>query len=298
MKQISAKVELWAQGQDDESHIARCARVCYASQATGTDTALIQSLVNRKHLSMFRHSTYYFYLPKGHKMSAGIILYLQSNPYCGCVRITSRKRKDKDIASPVFLALNGQFVLELERLCHRLSEYSVSEAYYIRMAKELPTAWRQAVLMTVRVTVCCTTQISTSRELNRKSPNAIAEQSTRYVNFNKHGGQICICEPEGFRRLPRKHQWAMRLAWWVAEKSYLYLTRHGMQPQHARGVLPLETATKVVYTYSCKEWHDIFDLRLRGTTGAPHPDAKELCQLILIEMKAFIPFLAEGIIDV
>lgn len=42
----------------------------------------------------------------------------------------------------------------------------------------------------MRYTFCIVTQISTSRELNRVSPNNIAEQSTRYVYENN-----TICRP-------------------------------------------------------------------------------------------------------
>lgn len=40
----------------------------------------------------------------------------------------------------------------------------------------------------MRYTFCVDTQISTSRELNRVSPNSIAEKSTRYVYED---GSIC-----------------------------------------------------------------------------------------------------------
>lgn len=40
----------------------------------------------------------------------------------------------------------------------------------------------------MRYTFCVDTQISTSRELNRVSPNSIAEMSTRYVYKD---GSIC-----------------------------------------------------------------------------------------------------------
>ena len=61
----------------------------------------------------------------------------------------------------------------------------------------------------------------------------------------------------------------------------------GMQRQDARGVLPLDTATKCVYTYSIDEWRNIIDLRYYGTTGAPHPNAKIIAGMIreqLIEL--------------
>ena len=46
----------------------------------------------------------------------------------------------------------------------------------------------------------------------------------------------------------------------------------GMHRQDARGVLPLDTATRCIYTYSVREWRHIIDLRYYGTTGTPHPN--------------------------
>lgn len=51
----------------------------------------------------------------------------------------------------------------------------------------------------MRYTFCVDTQISTSRELNRVSPNSIAEMSTRYVY--KDGS---ICRPHWISQNRRK----------------------------------------------------------------------------------------------
>lgn len=56
MKIIEPKVELWQQGDDSKSHVARCARVCYGRE-TGNDEATIKRLINDEHWSMFRHET-------------------------------------------------------------------------------------------------------------------------------------------------------------------------------------------------------------------------------------------------
>lgn len=137
-----------------------------------------------------------------------------------------------------------------------------------------------------RLTFCITTQISTSRELNRVSPNNIAERSTRFCSAM---GGLAICRP-----------------WWIkspiedavsalsyynlaceAEKTYRNLLLRGMKPEDARGVLPLDTATKVIYTYSIKEWQHILDLRYYGTTGKPHPNAKLITGEIREEINKF-----------
>ena len=45
-------------------------------------------------------------------------------------------------------------------------------------------------------------------------------------------------------------------------------------------MLPLCTATTVVYTYSIEEWIKILLLRYYGVTGAPHPNAKIIANRI------------------
>ena len=53
-----------------------------------------------------------------------------------------------------------------------------------------------------------------------------------------------------------------------------------MKPQDARGVLPLDTATVCIYTYSYNEWRHIIDLRYYSTTGAAHPNAVIIAGMI------------------
>lgn len=56
-------------------------------------------------------------------------------------------------------------------------------------------------------------------------------------------------------------------------------------PQQARAVLPNALKTELVMTGFASDWNHFFDLRARGTTGAPHPQAKELAEPL---MKEFI----------
>jgi len=58
------------------------------------------------------------------------------------------------------------------------------------------------------------------------------------------------------------------------------MLRAGMKAEDARGSLPLDTATRVVYTYNVYEWRHIMALRLTGETGRPHPNAKITAQQI------------------
>ena len=137
----------------------------------------------------------------------------------------------------------------------------------------------------IRMTMVVTTQISTSRELNRTSPNSIAEQSTRYCNLEKRGG-VQIGRPHWYVEGSLWQRMIYGFVCRVCEWGYNRLLKSGLKPQDARGVLPLDTYTVVAYTYTLADWSHILDLRYHGTTGKPHPNAKiigEKIRNIIIE---------------
>lgn len=67
------------------------------------------------------------------------------------------------------------------------------------------------------------------------------------------------------------------------EKAYNSLISSGWTPQQARAILPNSLKTELVMTGFVDDWNHFFDLRARGTTGAPHPQAKELAEPLLTE---------------
>ena len=129
----------------------------------------------------------------------------------------------------------------------------------------------------MRYTFKVVTQISTSRELNRVSPNNISEQSTRYVNLSKKGGAICqphwlndkavevFYKTERYSTERRENLSFKEFAYLMTCEDdfrvYNKLLEDGMLPEDARGVLPIDTATVCAYTYSISQWRDIIDLR-------------------------------------
>ena len=137
----------------------------------------------------------------------------------------------------------------------------------------------------MRYTFCVDTQISTSRELNRVSPNSIAEMSTRYVYED---GSICRpywLNKELIKQYEEEPIVDMTSTVYLDScndsfKRYKFLIESGMHRQDARGVLPLDTATRCIYTYSVDEWRHILDLRYYGTTGKPHPNARLIAGMI------------------
>ena len=278
MKLIEPKVELWSEENiSPESHIAHCARVCYGREYKEpnqeADKKMVEGLIKRGHLSMLRHSSVYYRFPYK--------LYLPE-------RFKS-EYVNKVIADneAVYTSTNRQFIRE--RVPIEYDSYTPSEFLKKKCQKE------SKLFSIFRLTFCITTQDAIAKELNRKSPNAIAERSTRYCNF-KEG--IEICKPWWWTAktgnlsvldimcLPTKESIAA-FSWKFAEDGYIGLLDKDMKPEDARDVLPKALATKVIYTYSVKEWEDILALRLYDKTGPAHPDVHIVMQMVKDQINEF-----------
>ena len=67
----------------------------------------------------------------------------------------------------------------------------------------------------------------------------------------------------------------------ASEYSYNNLIRLGWQPQQARTVLPCAINSPLIKTAFVSDWCHFFNLRALGTTGKPHPQAKELAEPLM-----------------
>lgn len=303
MKIVRPKVELWTP-EDNISHVARCARVCYAAKTGRDDKLLCDDLIKSNHISMLRHDSYYYIMSK----FTSACKYIVEN-FTECPYIEFESYKDK-----FYVATNGQFILDHPDTADILQEYEVNRKHFVET---------EIGHKLMRYTFNVITQVSTSRELNRVSPNNIAEQSTRYCNYSRgrFEGECAICQPHWFDFMQKevvyykfedgkchyikiddgewhpydntavvlhKYRQPMLQRYLLDNDSscraYLAQIADGMEPQDARGELPLDLATEVVYTYSIKEWRHILDLRYYGKTGKPHPNAKIIAGMIKDEL--------------
>lgn len=270
MKIIEPKVELWQQGDDSKAHVARCARVCYGRE-TGNDEATIKRLINDEHWSMFRHGTYYMIANDSDKTLETIIIN-----YANTIGFSYHYEKHV-----YYITVNGNWVLDHKTQFGYLSKYIIPIEDFCNT---------EIGFHMMRYTFCVDTQISTSRELNRVSPNNIAEKSTRYVYED---GNICrphwMTKDEADRFNKDWFDIGTKTSFYLkscnnAFADYKFLIESGMHRQDARGVLPLDTATRCIYTYSTKEWFDIIKKRVYNTTGKAHPNATIICKLIEQEL--------------
>ena len=269
MELIEPEVELLSElGITPESHIARCARVCYGREYKEpnqeADKKLAEGLINRGHLSMLRHASMYLSHTEDIFRIATHIAnscYWNYDVLRGYASTNLQEFMQSGVGKETVTVIDNKQFLE-------------------------DCAKHPGLFELYRLTFCITTQISTSRELNRVSPNNIAERSTRFCSAK---GGLAICRP-----------------WWIkspiedavsalsyynlaceAEKTYMTLLLRGMKPENARGVLPLDTATKVIYTYSVQEWQHILDLRLYDKTGKAHPNCHVVMQMVKDQINQF-----------
>lgn len=281
MKIIEPSVEFIPQ-KDAKHHVATCARVCYGKE-TGNDDVTINTLINKHHFSMFRHESVYV-IGKYNNVLGEILFEFNRCPYIDYV-ITEKSDNGK-----IYISTNGNFIIDLNHLSEWNFRYKVL-LKYIDNNKVEPEEFINTEIgfNLARYTFKVTTQISTSRELNRVSPNSIAEKSTRYVYED---GTLCrphwmtINEANEFNN---NHQAGMT----TIGRNYInsciqsfgtykdLIEINGLNRQDARGVLPLDTATKCVYTYSIDEWRHIIKLR---TDKAAHPNAKIIASMIRNEL--------------
>lgn len=287
MKFIEPQVEWWQQ-RTLAQHIAREGRICYKAKGKQPEEGMteeeVETFIKKRdeercrgfwesgHRSMYRHGTIYFFMSNEKGLPNYIWAYLPASPYIDYV---TKNHK-------VWISANMQFLLENKNLMDALIPYSVSEDEFIEKAQKYEC---EDAFSIIRMTLVVTTQISTSRELNRTSPNSIAEQSTRYCNLEKNGG-VQIARPHWHIDGTRWQRIVYGFVCRVCEWGYNRLLKSGLKPQDARGVLPLDTYTVVAYTYTIADWSHIFDLRYHGKTGTPHPNAKiigEKIRNIIIE---------------
>lgn len=284
MKIIEPSVEVIEQnGLDMTNHIANIARVCYGkdevagiSPSTGGDSKdkeLIDRLIKSKHNSVFRHWVHYFIAPVDRINVVGFYNVWQLSPY---VRIGHDKTN-------FYISFNHNFAIDHKNYYNNLKQYEVPYEQFSNTELGYFLCW---------ITVRCVTQISTSREFNRVSPNSIIERSTRYCYEDgdivrphwitkKEADYININDSLSSEWIYNNKR-LYKYIWACIESfvNYKELVLLGLPKQDARGVLPLDTKTVVYYTYPYDIWKHIIALRYYGTTGAPHGNAKVLAGLI------------------
>lgn len=175
------------------------------------------------------------------------------------------------------------------RVCYK-TEYKINEYSAENFVKSLVDRGHEAMLEHASLTVRFIVDRGVSHELVRHRLASFAQESTRYCNYAKDqfGSEITVIEPCFWREgSPSYDVW--KKACEACEKAYFDLLEIGDMPQMARDVLPTSTKTEVVMTANIREWRHFFKLRALGTTGAPHPQMREVALPLLWVMAGYLP---------
>jgi thymidylate synthase (FAD) len=240
-------------------HIELCTRVSYKSEDKITeDSAMnfVNRLIKSKHFAGLEHGT--VYLKREIDLSNddyNFKTFYEQNPYS---KIT----------------YDGGY-------CYVTTNYRVAREHHAQVDLYLcePTEFHEK-----RYTFKFITDIGVCRELLRHRKFSFINESTRYCNYtkDKFDNGITFIMPSWY--LEAKYD-SMKLNEFdkylkQTDEFYKYYIECGMQPQEARQILPLATKTELVMTGFASDWKYLFDTRLFGTTGKPHPD------MILLMQKA------------
>lgn len=300
MKLIKPSFEIWEQPSGLEGvykQIERAGRICYKSEDKITEDSakpFVDRMIKSGHGAMLEHGTVYLKVFNVIENSELIDKY-KSNKYSVVKEGTEVYNCHGDIlyGSCKCITTNYRVLVENGWL---------DDLKYICK----PTEFHER-----RVTVHFVCDRGVSHEFVRHRVMSFAQESTRYCNYSKDkfgneltfikpcwldiptgqyvywDGDWCDVDKMKIQLHEGEHKDIDAFLWTLnnAETHYTLLINSGWKPQEARAVLPNSLKTELVVTGFTSDWNHFFDLRARGTTGAPHPQAKELAEPL---MKEFI----------
>jgi thymidylate synthase (FAD) len=291
MKLCKPLFEIWEQSAGLEGvykQIEKVGRVCYKSEDKITEDSaklFVDRMIKSGHNAMLEHGTVY-------------LKFLWDGKTCElCNQTLPCKLLDKYCINKYSIVnYNGNDIYITTNFRVLVENGWLDDLQYICE----PTKYHER-----RVTVHFVCDRGVSHEFVRHRVMSFAQESTRYCNYSKDkfGNELTFIKPcwfgssliddtghwdaNTFYRMPTQsvEESAFLGTLLSAEKSYFNLLKCGWKPQEARAVLPNSLKTELVVTGFTSDWNHFFDLRARGTTGAPHPQAKELAEPL---MKEFI----------
>lgn len=285
MKLIKPSFEIWEQPAGLEGvykQIERAGRVCYKSEGKITENSakpFVGRMIESGHGAMLEHGTVYLAMPLETMLPIEINGWgkYTKNPYSKGFKVCEvNGQKRVAVTTNLRVLVGNGWLGDLQYICE-------------------PTKYHER-----RITVHFVCDRGVSHEFVRHRVMSFAQESTRYCNYskNKFGNELTFIIPcwvgEGQENASLEDRdicgntyadlcFKENLA--KAERAYFTLIKQGWTPQQARAVLPNSLKTELVVTGFTSDWEHFFGLRARGTTGAPHPQAKELAEPL---MKEFI----------
>lgn len=288
MKLVKPSVEYIPQDNSVDGmyrHIERCGRICYKSEDKISEYShndFVERMIKSGHTAMLEHGTVHLFFscsPYDNKLYSHMGEY-DCNPYTKGGFIGCDDNEQAEDGN--YYDIMGNEASGHMQFCFTTNYRVLVENRWLEDFKYIcePTEHHKR-----RYTMKFICDRGVSHELVRHRVFSFAQESQRYCNYSKDkfGNEVTfINNPDGQQFT--ETYWLMD-AYEHAEKVYLRLLKEGYSPQQARRVLPNATKTEIVMTGFADDWRHFFDLRLRGTTGKPHPDMLVVAQLAWNEFK-------------
>lgn len=323
MKLIKPYFEIWEQPAGLEGvykQIEKVGRVCYKSEDKITEDSakpFVDRMIKSGHGAMLEHGTVYLFCPTEEYVdSNGDVQYYnplekyQNNNYSALV----------DSNEGIYVTTNLRVLIEngwmndLQYLCesteyherrvtvhfvcdrgvshefvrHRVMSFAQESTRYCNYSKDkfgneltfIIPCWLDIpeggayFHDGINYRVGATMENPFGESVNFK---AWVNKKSNYVEVHDYIQALDSAEEAYFRLMDK---WENR----VADRRYITgFKGNPWTPQQARAVLPNSLKTELVVTGFTSDWNHFFDLRARGTTGAPHPQAKELAEPLMRE---------------
>lgn len=311
MKIIKPGYEIIPNDMDILKKIEMVARVCYKSEdriKEGSAEKLVSALIKRGHEAMLEHGSFCFLIDnEAYVWFASNISNLEKTTlFKSYLTITRNSSSTRYVISGNVRAWREFFSVYAASMHGLMPEFTRNfiksnpllfpefqkDIRFINFSgmmvplsdDELVT--KEEKLAHQRLSVKFIVDRGVSHEIVRHRPASFGQESTRYCNYIKDdfGGEIAVIKP--FYLEEGTHGYTVwKGACETAETAYFNLLNWGCSPEEARGVLPTHLKTEVVMTATLSEWVHFFNLRALGTTGAPHPQMRQVAAPLLEDMK-------------
>lgn len=258
------------------AQIERAGRVCYKSEDKITEDsakAFVDRLIKSEHYAMLEHGTVYLTIPcADYSSSEDFMLSYGTNPY------TQWNDSECDWNTKegyIYVTTNFRVIVENNWM------------------EDLECISFPGPKHHCRVTVKLTTSRQIAMELLRHRHFSFAMESTRYCNYSKNrfGGELTFIQPNWLTQEPvliedpvyaeanAYFHWALE----AIEHSYFNLIKANWKPQQAATILLNALKADLVMSGFVSDWEHLFRLRVKGTTGAPHPQMLEVMKPVYDE---------------
>lgn len=196
----------------------------------------------------------------------------------------------------ILTEINGDKILKniesIGRTCYR-SEDLITKDSAKKFVANLIKRKHLAVIEHENITVKFICDRGVSHEVVRHRIASYAQESQRYVNYNKEkfGSEITYIKPCFWNEFDEKFLIWLDVMNFIEEK-YKQLIELGAKPEEARSILPNSTKTELVVTMNLRSWLHFLELR---TAKEAHPQMREITIPLLKELQNKIPVIFDDI---